>query len=234
MLDDLLPTCWKNLLKNALENEHFLKLNSFVEEERGEHTIFPPKNLCFSAFSKTPLNNVKVVILGQDPYHNYGQANGLSFSVANRVKIPPSLKNIYKELQSDLGISIPKKGNLEPWASQGVLLLNTTLTVRAHTPGSHQKKGWEEFTNTVIKQLSEQKENLVFILWGNYAQKKTTLINEAKHYIIKSVHPSPFSARNGFFGSKPFSKTNNYLSSVSIKTVNWDLADDCQQLTLLD
>lgn len=234
MLDDLLPTCWKNLLKNALENAHFLKLNSFVEEERRQHTIFPPENLCFSAFSKTPVNNVKVVILGQDPYHNYGQANGLSFSVANGVKIPPSLKNIYKELQSDLGISIPKTGNLEPWASQGVLLLNATLTVRAHTPGSHQKKGWEEFTNTVIKQLSEQKENIVFILWGNYAQKKIALINEAKHCIIKSVHPSPFSARNGFFGSKPFSKTNDYLSSVSKKTVNWNLADDCQQLTLLD
>jgi uracil-DNA glycosylase len=229
-----LPTCWKAFLKNDLETENFKQLTAFIKQEEEEQTIFPPENLYFSALNKTLLNDVKVVILGQDPYHNHGQANGLSFSVADGVRIPPSLKNIYKELQSDIGISTPSSGNLEPWAKQGVLLLNATLTVRAHEPGSHQKKGWEQFTNTVIQKLSEKKENLVFILWGNYAQKKIELIDDSKHYILKSVHPSPFSARNGFFGSKPFSKTNEYLTSMGKEKIDWSLHNDCHQLSLLE
>ncbi len=234
MMIKQLPKCWKNLLKSELEKVSFIETLAFVRSERKQHTIFPPEELCLAAFSKTPLDSVKVVILGQDPYHNHGQANGLSFSVANGVKIPPSLKNIFKELQSDLGINIPKTGNLESWATQGVLLLNATLTVRAHEPGSHQKKGWEEFTNAVIKKLSGQKEDLVFVLWGNYAQKKIELIDESKHFIIKSVHPSPFSARNGFFGSKPFSKTNDYLNRIGKENIHWELRDECQQLSLLE
>ena len=229
-----LPTCWKKLLKCKIHDDNFKELSAFIKSERKDYTIFPPQELCFAALTKAPIDSVKVVILGQDPYHNHGQANGLSFSVADGVKTPPSLKNIYKELQSDLGISIPSSGNLEPWANQGVLLLNATLTVRAHEPGSHQKKGWEEFTNAIIQKLSEQKENLVFILWGNYAQKKIGLIDESKHYILKSVHPSPFSARNGFFGSKPFSKTNEYLTSVGKENIDWTVKNDRQQLSLLE
>ena len=167
-----LPTCWKNLLKSEIQKQNFTETLAFIKSERKKHTVLPPEDLCFTAFTKTPLDKVKVVILGQDPYHNHGQANGLSFSVADKVKIPPSLKNIYKELQSDLGIPIPSTGNLEPWAKQGVLLLNATLTVRAHEPGSHQKKGWEQFTDAIIRELSIHKEGLVFILWGNYAKKK--------------------------------------------------------------
>ena len=190
--------------------------------------------LTFAALNTTSLENVKVVILGQDPYHNYNQANGLSFSVKNGVTIPPSLKNIFKELQSDLGYKIPTSGNLELWAKQGVLLLNATLTVRAHKPGSHQKIGWETFTDKIISLISEKYEHIVFILWGNFAQQKVKLIDEKKHFIIKSVHPSPFSARNGFFGSKPFSKCNEYLTSVKKENIDWNLADDCQQLSILD
>ena len=228
-----LPNCWKKLLTSEINDESFKELSAFVTDERKGHTIFPPEELCFNAFTKTPIDSVKVVILGQDPYHNHGQANGLSFSVADGVKIPASLKNIYKELQSDLGISMPSSGNLESWANQGVLLLNATLTVKAHEPGSHQKKGWEQFTNAVIKKLSEQKEYLVFILWGNNAQKKIEFIDASKHCILKSVHPSPFSARNGFFGSEPFSKTNEYLNRVGKGSIDWQLKDDCQQLSLL-
>ena len=190
--------------------------------------------LTFAALNTTSLENVKVVILGQDPYHNYNQANGLSFSVKNGVTIPPSLKNIFKELQSDLGYKIPTSGDLELWAKQGVLLLNATLTVRAHKPGSHQKIGWETFTDKIISLISEKYEHIVFILWGNFAQQKVKLIDEKKHFIIKSVHPSPFSARNGFFGSKPFSKCNEYLTSVKKENIDWNLADDCQQLSILD
>jgi len=234
MMKKSLPSCWKKLLNSELENDNFKDLCSFVEDERNKNTVFPPKDLCFAAFESTPLDKVKVIILGQDPYHNHGQANGLSFSVANGVKVPPSLRNIYKELQSDLGYEIPITGNLQSWAFQGVLLLNATLSVKAHSPGSHQKKGWEQFTDYVINQLSNNKENLVFILWGNYAQKKIHLIDETKHCIIKSVHPSPFSARNGFYGSKPFTKTNEYLASVDKEAINWKIEDDCQQLSLLE
>ena len=231
---EALNTFWIKHLKSEFEKDYFKELSDFVETERKGHSVFPSAKLTFNALNKIELENIKVVIIGQDPYHNYGQANGLSFSVANGIKIPPSLKNIFKELQSDLGCNIPTSGNLEKWAEQGVLLLNATLSVRAHEPGSHQKKGWEKFTDTIIELISKNCEKIVFILWGNFAQQKLKLINEDNHYIIKSVHPSPFSARNGFFGSKPFSKTNEYLTSVGKENIDWNLADDCQQLSLLD
>lgn len=229
-----LNTSWKKHLKNEFEKDYFKTLSSFVDNERKTHTIFPPSKLTFAALNKTKFEDVKVVILGQDPYHNHGQANGMSFSVGNGIKIPPSLKNIFKEMKSDLDCNIPTSGNLEDWTKQGVLLLNATLSVRAHEPGSHQKKGWETFTDNIIKLISEKCEHIVFILWGNFAQKKMTLIDEKKHCILKSVHPSPFSARNGFFGSKPFSTCNEYLTSVDKETINWNLEGDCQQLSILD
>lgn len=233
MIEDL-NSDWKIHLAEEFEKDYFKKLSSFLETERKEHNVFPPSEFSFAALNKTSLNDVKVVILGQDPYHNFGQANGLSFSVQKGVKLPPSLKNIFKELNSDLGLPIPQSGDLTSWAKQGVLLLNATLSVRAHTPGSHQKQGWETFTDCIIKIVSENKENIVFILWGNYAQQKLKLIDSKKHLVIQSVHPSPFSARNGFFGSKPFSKTNEYLTSVGKETIDWELTDECQQLSLLD
>ena len=227
-------TSWEKFLKNEFEKDYFKKLSEYIDIERKTQIVFPPLELTFAALNITSHEKVKVVILGQDPYHNHNQANGLSFSVKNGVKIPPSLKNIFKELQSDLGCKIPTSGNLESWAKQGVLLLNATLSVRAHESGSHQKKGWETFTDTIIELISKKCEHIVFILWGNFAQQKVKLIDEKKHFIIKSVHPSPFSARNGFFGSKPFSKCNEYLTSVSKETIDWNLADDCQQLSILD
>jgi len=225
---------WKHYLRSEFEKDYFKTLSSFIEKERKTQTIFPPSELTFSALNKTSPEEVKVVILGQDPYHNHNQANGLSFSVSKGVKIPPSLKNIFKELQSDMACEIPTSGNLESWAKQGVLLLNATLSVRVHEPGSHQKKGWETFTDKIITLISEKCKHIVFILWGNFAQQKVKLIDEKKHFIIRSVHPSPFSARNGFFGSKPFSKCNEYLTSVSKENIDWNLADDCQQLSILD
>lgn len=227
-------TSWEKFLKNEFEKDYFKKLSEYIDIERKTQIVFPPLELTFAALNITSHEKVKVVILGQDPYHNHNQANGLSFSVKNGVKIPPSLKNIFKELQSDLGCKIPTSGNLESWAKQGVLLLNATLSVRAHEPGSHQKKGWETFTDTIIELISKKCEHIVFILWGNFAQQKVKLIDEKKHFIIRSVHPSPFSARNGFFGSKPFSKCNEYLTSVSKETIDWNLANDCQQLSILD
>ncbi len=180
-----------------------------------------PSNLFLNAFNKCSFENTKVIILGQDPYHGIEQANGLSFSVNDGVKLPPSLRNIYKEYYTDLGIEPPLSGNLEPWANQGVLLLNATLTVRQKQPNSHQNKGWEQFTDAVIQHLSDKKENLVFILWGAYAQKKGLIIDTEKHYIIKSAHPSPFSSYRGFFGSKPFSKTNDFLKKTNLDTIDW-------------
>jgi len=229
-----LNTFWITHLKSEFEKDYFKELSDFLKTERKTYRVFPPTKLTFNALNKTKLENIKVVIIGQDPYHNDGQANGLSFSVANGKKIPPSLKNIFKELQSDLGYNIPISGNLEKWAEQGVLLLNAILSVRANDPGSHKNKGWEKFTDTIIEFISKNCEKIVFILWGNFAQQKLKLINEDNHYIIKSVHPSPFSARNGFFGSKPFSKTNEYLTSVGKEKIDWNLVDDCQQLSLLD
>lgn len=212
---------WKQKLEKEFEQPYFNDLINFVKEEYSKYTIYPPGNEIFNAFDSCPFDKVKVVILGQDPYHGPNQANGLSFSVREGVPLPPSLQNIYKELKSDLGVTPSRNGDLEKWAKQGVLLLNATLTVRAGNAGSHQGKGWEEFTDAVIKILSEKKENLVFILWGAYAQKKGQIIDVFKHHIIESPHPSPFSADRGFFGSKPFSRTNEYLVQQGIEPIQW-------------
>lgn len=212
---------WKKLLKNEFEKEYFLNLTDFVKSEYTSNVIFPPGPLIFNAFNLTPLDQVKVVILGQDPYHGQGQAHGLAFSVHDGVPLPPSLKNIFKELKSDVGMDLPESGNLTKWAQQGVFLLNSVLTVRKSTPGSHAKKGWETFTDYVIKVLSDNKGHLVFLLWGNYAITKENLIDENKHLILKAPHPSPFSADRGFFGCKHFSKTNVYLNKYNISTINW-------------
>lgn len=220
-MDVKIEPSWKAVLKEEFEKPYFEDLVNFVKSEYKTHTVYPPGNRIFSAFDFTPFNEVKVVIIGQDPYHGPNQANGLCFSVADGVRQPPSLQNIFKELRDDLGVTVPVSGNLERWAKQGVLLLNATLTVRASQAGSHQNKGWETFTDAVIQKLSDEKENLVFILWGAYAQKKGSIIDTAKHFIIKSTHPSPFSAHNGFFGSKPFSKTNAYLKKENMQEINW-------------
>ncbi len=212
---------WRLQLEGEFEKEYFKKLISFVKEEYNQKRIYPPGSLIFSAFDHCSFKNVKVVIVGQDPYHGSGQANGLCFSVADGVRHPPSLQNIFKEIQSDLGIPIPQSGNLERWADQGVLLLNATLTVEASKAGSHQNRGWEEFTDKVLQVVSENKEHIVFILWGAYAQKKGSFLDDSRHLILKSPHPSPFSAHSGFFGSKPFSKTNQYLTSKGLTPINW-------------
>lgn len=212
---------WKERLSAEFTKPYFQELTSFVRQEYSAHTVFPPGKEIFRAFDKCDFDKVKVVIIGQDPYHGPGQANGLCFSVRERVKIPPSLINIYKEIKNDLGKPFPVSGELERWAEQGVLLLNATLTVRASSPGSHQKKGWEIFTDAVIKTVSDEKENVVFILWGAYAQKKGEVIDRSKHHVIMSPHPSPFSADRGFFGSKPFSKTNDYLKSKGLEAIDW-------------
>ncbi len=214
---------WKEVLKEQFTAPYFADLKQFLVEEKKKYVIYPPGPLIFSAFNHTPFNKVKVVIIGQDPYHGDGQANGLCFSVNTGIKPPPSLVNIFKEINSDLGIPIPSTGNLEPWADQGVLLLNATLTVRANTAGSHQNRGWENFTDAVIKKISEEKEGLVFLLWGRFAQNKEALIDTNKHHILKAAHPSPFSAYNGFMGCKHFSKTNEILKSKGLKEINWQL-----------
>ncbi len=213
---------WLKALNEELGKDYFVKLQAFLAEERKQFEIFPPERLVFNAFNLTPLNEVKVVILGQDPYHNPGQAHGLSFSVPEGVKSPPSLVNIFKEINTDLGLPISKSGNLTAWAKQGVLLLNATLTVRANQPGSHQKKGWEQFTDEVIKKLSEQKTGLVFLLWGNYAKNKTELIDDDKHLVLSAPHPSPL-ARGGFFNCKHFSKTNAYLKNKGKEEIDWGI-----------
>ena len=205
-------------------NYNFASIEAFLEEERNNHQTFYPKDSdIFNAFKYTSFENIKVVILGQDPYHGKNQADGLAFSVQHGVELPPSLKNIYKELSSDLNITAPKHGNLTSWAKSGVFLLNTILTVREGEAHSHQKHGWEEFTDEVIKIISEDMENIVFILWGKPAQKKTSLIDENKHLILKSAHPSPLSSYRGFFGSRPFSRTNEYLIKENITPVDWEL-----------
>lgn len=224
-IDPEIENSWKQVLTKEFNTESFRDLRQFLIEEKAKHTVFPPGSKIFSAFNHTPFNNVKVVILGQDPYHGPGQAHGLCFSVPKGIPLPPSLKNIYKELHADLGNPIPKTGNLESWAEQGVLLLNATLTVRAHQAGSHQKKGWETFTDSVIRKLSEERSHLVFILWGRYAQAKEALIDASKHKILKAAHPSPLSAHNGFFGCKHFSKTNEYLKETGQATVDWSVKD---------
>lgn len=212
---------WQEVLQTEFDKPYFENLVGFVKQEYASNTIFPPAGQIFNAFNTCPFNNVKVVILGQDPYHGPGQAHGLCFSVNDGIQFPPSLQNIFKEITSDLGIPAPKTGNLTRWAEQGVLLLNATLTVRASQAGSHQGKGWEEFTDAVIKTISEKAENVVFILWGSYAIKKKSLINTAKHCILTAPHPSPLSSYRGFFGCKHFSQTNTYLTSKGKTPINW-------------
>lgn len=211
---------WTEILAPIKSTEYFQNLWQKVKQEYSQHKCFPPKNQIFRAIELTPFEEVKVVILGQDPYHNDFQANGLCFSVSDKVTAPPSLKNIFKELEDDLGIK-KTSNELENWALQGVLLLNATLTVQAHSPNSHKDLGWEHFTDFIIKEISDKKENIVFVLWGAFAQKKEHLIDSQKHYILKSAHPSPFSVHRGFFGSKPFSKINNYLKSKQLSEIQW-------------
>lgn len=217
---------WKEILAKEFRKEYFGLLSLFVNHEYKSEVCFPPEKDIFKAFEVCSFSETKVVILGQDPYHGKGQAHGLSFSVPEGIKIPPSLRNIFKELASDLTISIPAKGDLTAWAKQGVLLLNATLTVRKSTPASHQKQGWEEFTDSVIKTISDKKNSVVFVLWGKFAEQKANLIDETKHCILTSSHPSPFSAHRGFLGSKPFSKTNDYLAKNGLETIDWELKDD--------
>lgn len=215
-----LPPSWQEKLEGEFEKPYFKKLLAFLDEERKTHDIYPHESLIFNAFDKCSFDEVKVVIIGQDPYHGEGQANGLCFSVSDGAKIPPSLKNIFKEIQTDLGKEIPTSGNLERWAKQGVLLLNTILTVRASKAASHRNQGWEEFTSTVISLLNEQQKQIVFLLWGNYAQQKGKIIDNNKHLILKSAHPSPLSAKQ-FFGNKHFSQTNEYLQQCSKTPIDW-------------
>ncbi len=223
VIDPKIEQSWKEQILFAFRTESFFALKQFLIEEKKKSIVFPPGRLIFNAFNLTPFDKVKVVLLGQDPYHNVGQAHGLCFSVPDGVAHPKSLVNIFKELHDDIGCPIPKSGNLEKWAKQGVLLLNATLTVRAHEAGSHQKKGWEEFTNAVIKTISDKKEGVVFLLWGNYAQEKIPLIDQNKHHILTTVHPSPLSASRGFFGCKHFSKTNQILQAEGKEPIDWDL-----------
>ena len=217
---------WKAFLKEELNSYNFQAINSALAIEKNIYTILPENDVIFNAFNFTTPSNIKVVILGQDPYHGKGQANGLSFSVPNGVKTPPSLRNIFKELQSDLKHSIPSNGNLESWAKQGVLLMNAILTVREKKAGSHQKLGWEIFTDSIIKKLSEEKEGVIFLLWGAFAQKKSALIDTNKHHILTTTHPSPFSAYRGFLGCKHFSKTNKILLNNNQKPINWKLCSE--------
>ncbi len=214
---------WDNILQEEYHKDYFKKIVAFINKEYKVKTIFPPKNKILRALNLTEYKNVKVVILGQDPYHGVGEANGLCFAVSNGIKLPPSLQNIYKELERDLGIKPAKVGNLECWAKEGILLLNAVLTVEKDKPASHKMVGWENFTDEIIKKLNEKKEPIVFILWGNFARSKKQFITNPNHYIIESTHPSPFSAYHGFFGSKPFSKTNNFLKSKGLKEIDWHI-----------
>ncbi len=220
-MDFNIELSWKERLKEEFEKPYFGTLTSFVKSEYATQNVYPPGSLIFNTFEKCPFEKVKVVILGQDPYHAPGQAHGLCFSVPDGINFPPSLQNIFKEIKNDLNIPIPKSGNLERWAEQGVFLLNATLTVRAHEAGSHQKKGWEAFTNNVIHLLSGSGEHLVFMLWGAYAQQKAELIDSSKHLILSSVHPSPLSAHRGFFGNHHFSKANEYLVKHGKEPIRW-------------
>ncbi|MCU6771702.1 Uracil-DNA glycosylase [uncultured Bacteroides sp.] len=212
---------WKEALMPEFSKDYFIRLTDFVRKEYHETTVYPPGKLIFNAFNLCPFDKVKVVIIGQDPYHGPGQAHGLCFSVNDGIQPPPSLVNIFKEINNDLGKPIPQSGNLTRWAEQGVLLLNATLTVRAHQAGSHQRRGWEEFTDAVIRKLAEEKSNLVFILWGAYAQKKGAFIDRSKHLVLTSVHPSPLSAHSGFFGNHHFSLANDYLVKNGKTAIDW-------------
>lgn len=222
MTEKIINNSWDIILKKEFESPYMEKLKDFLKNQRTTHTVYPKQTEVFNAFKLTPFENVKVVILGQDPYHGPNQAHGLSFSVNYGIKIPPSLANIYKELKTDMDFTIPSHGNLTGWANQGVLLLNATLTVRAGEPGSHQKQGWEQFTDAVIKLISDKKEHCVFLLWGNFAKSKINLIDLDKHLVLTAAHPSPL-AGGAFFGSKHFSKTNDYLKSKNISPINWSI-----------
>ncbi len=213
---------WKAILEEEFDKKYFIDLREYINSEYGTASCFPPKDQIFSVFNHTPFDEVKVVIIGQDPYHGPGQAHGLCFSVGENVKIPPSLKNIFEEIRTDIGTPVPQNGNLERWAQQGVLLLNATLTVRAHSAGSHQKKGWEKFTDAVIEKLSKEKEGVVFLLWGGPAKKKGAKIDTSKHLVLSSGHPSPLAANRGYwFGNKHFSKTNEFLKSKGETPIVW-------------
>lgn len=214
---------WKKVLQEQFDSQYFQELKQFLLTERKSHQVFPPGNRIFAAFDAVPFHKVKVVIIGQDPYHGPGQANGFCFSVNRGVTVPPSLKNIYKELHSDLNIAVPAHGDLSPWTEQGVLLLNAVLTVRARQPQSHQGRGWETFTDYAIKQLSEQRKNIVFLLWGRSAQNKIQLIDTNRHFVLKAAHPSPYSANKGFFGCRHFSNTNTLLQQTGQNPVDWTI-----------
>ena len=220
-MDVKIEESWKKELHDEWSKDYFVRLTNFVRNEYATKQIFPPGRQIFAAFNATPFNEVKVVILGQDPYHDVGQANGLCFSVNDGIQFPPSLRNIFQEIHNDIGSPIPQRGDLTRWAKQGVLLLNATLTVEAHKAASHQRQGWEQFTDEVISHLSQHRRNVVFILWGSYAISKRTLINPDKHLILTSVHPSPLSAYRGFFGNKHFSKANNYLIEHGKTPITW-------------
>lgn len=220
-MDVKIADSWKERLADQFQLDYFQRLTGFVRDEYRTNTVYPPGKEIFRAFDRCGFEDVKVVIIGQDPYHGVGQANGLCFSVRDGIRMPPSLVNIFKEIKKDLGKNIPPSGDLERWAEQGVLLLNATLTVRAASPGSHQNKGWEMFTDAVIKTISDEKENVVFLLWGAYAQKKGEVIDRAKHCVLMAPHPSPFSADRGFFGCRHFSKANAYLKSKGLPEVEW-------------
>ena len=214
---------WYEALKDEFASPYFAGIKTFLIEEKRQHVVYPPSPLIFNAFNRTPFDKVKVVILGQDPYHGIGQAHGLAFSVPDGIQPPPSLRNIFKELNTDIGMPIPKNGNLERWADEGVLLLNASLTVRANVAASHANIGWQRFTDAAIRALSDKKNHLVFLLWGNYAIAKESLIDHNKHLILKTVHPSPLSASRGFFGCRHFSQTNQYLINNNIAPINWSI-----------
>lgn len=220
-MDVKIEESWKKVLKDEFEKDYFIRLTDFVRREYAQYRVFPPAKLIFNAFNICPIDKVNVVIIGQDPYHGAGQAHGLCFSVNDGVPFPPSLVNIFKEIESDMGKHIPQSGNLERWAKQGVFLLNATLTVRENTAGSHQKQGWETFTDSVIAKISDYKDHVVFILWGAYAQSKAQMIDRNKHLILSSAHPSPLSAHRGFFGNHHFSKANEFLVSHGKKPIEW-------------
>lgn len=220
-MDVRIETSWKQRLEEEFEKPYFGELIRIVRQEYATHTVFPPGKLIFNAFDHCPFDQVKVVILGQDPYHGPGQAHGLCFSVPDGVPFPPSLQNIFTEIDKDLGVPVPASGNLERWANQGVFLLNATLTVRAHQAGSHQNKGWERFTDSVIHLLAENREHLVFMLWGSYAQQKGRFIDASRHLVLQSVHPSPLSAYRGFFGNHHFSQANAYLATHGLEPIHW-------------
>ncbi len=220
-MDVKIEQSWKERLQTEFDKPYFYNLTEFVRSEYRTVRVFPPASLIFNAFNLCPFNDVKVVIIGQDPYHGEGQAHGLCFSVNDGVQFPPSLRNIFKEVSDDVGAPVPQSGNLTRWAQQGVLLLNATLTVREHSAGSHQRRGWEEFTDAVIRIVSEQANNVVFILWGSYAQSKSALIDSARHLVLKSVHPSPLSAHAGFFGNHHFSRANEYLRQHGKSEIEW-------------